>query len=164
MRAVIVILTLLLAACAASTSSYQKTYKPSSEISPDAALVWLAEGAQPDIVDVDDLGTELEARRAQGYLVVGFSQFSGPVEGDEGILAQARDSRATLVLKSVLEAGEMPQYRRVYDRDAGVVYLPVVAEQDKAERAASSDKAPEHPEYATVTVYRQTALFLAKKL
>lgn len=164
MRAVTVFLTLLLAACAASTSNYQKNYKASSEVTSEAAVAWLGAGERAEIVLVEDLGTELKARRAQGYVVVGYSQFSGRMEGDEGIFAQARDSGATLVLKSVLKAGEMPKYRRVYDRDDGVVYLPVVAEQTAAEREAIAEKAPENPEYATITVYRHTALFLVRKL
>ena len=162
-RNVTVILVTLLAACAASSSGYQKTYKPTTEVTSEIAVAWLAEGALPSIVLTQDLGTELEARRAQGYVVIGHSQFSGPLEGDDGLLAQARAIRATLVIKSVLEEGKQPRYRRVYDRDEGVVYLPVTAGQGEADANAGNGEASADSLYATVTVYRQTALFLARK-
>ena len=162
MRNITMILVMLLAACAASPSGYRKTYKPGTEVTSEIAVAWLAEGASPKIVLTDDLRTELEARRAEGYLVVGFSQFSGPLEGDDGLLAQARASRATLVIKSVLPEGKEPKYRRVYDRDGGVVYLPVIAER-ASDANDGSVKASNDSLYATTPVYRQTALFLARK-
>ena len=163
MRNVTVILFMLLAACAASSGGYQKSYKPTTEVTSEIAVAWLAEGASPRIVLTQDLGAELGARREEGYVVLGYSQFSGPLEGDDGLLAQARANRATLVIKSVLEEGKEPRYRRVYDRDEGVVYLPVIAERDATTANTRNGKASADSHYATVTVYRQTALFLARK-
>jgi hypothetical protein len=159
----VILLMLLLAACAASSSGYQKNYQASKEVASEIGVEWLAEGARPRIILTEDLGTELEARRSEGYLVVGYSQFSGPLEGDDGLVAQARASRATLVIKSVLEEGKMRRYRRVYDPGDGVVYVPVVAEQGPSDANTEAGDVPDEPGYEKVTVYRQTALFLARQ-
>lgn len=151
-----------MAGCAGIPTNYEKNYKTSTEVQPTDSVAWLEAGAEAEVVFTEDLASELETRRGDGYVVIGYSQFTGPMEGDKGVKAQARDSRATLVLKSALEAGEKTRYRRIYTRDDGVVYEPEVAEQPLRSEEAG-DESPQTPDYATVTVYRQTALFLARK-
>lgn len=158
-----VILLMLVAACAGGPSGYQKSYQASTELTSPGAVEWLAESAQPKIVLTEDLRTELAARRSEGYVVIGYSQFSGPLEGDDGLIAQARSCRATVVIKSVIDEGKMTKYQRVYEPGDGVVYVPVVADRNASEASAGTADIPDEPAYATVDVYRQTALFLARQ-
>lgn len=152
----------LLAGCAGAPTNYQKHYKASTEVNPGDTLAWLQPGAEAEIVFTEDLRTELEARQAAGYVVIGYSQFTGPMEGDKGLRAQARDSGATLIIKSAVEAGETTKLRRISTRYDGVVYEPVLAKQPERSEEAGESSA-EHPRYAQITLYRQTALFLARR-
>ena len=154
----------LLVACATTVpSGFQKHYQASTEVKPGDALEVLEGDGLPKVVYTDDLGAEIDKRRSEGYAVIGYSQFTGPEEGDYGLVRQAREVGATLVVNSSLEAGKTTKYRRIYQRDEGVVYEPILAQKSEIpEREAGADKA-DGPVYATTTVYRQTALYMARR-
>lgn len=149
---------LALAACAV-TSGYQASYKAAEGAPPAAEIQPLQPGQPVEIRNLDDLAAGLDELRAEGYVVIGYAQFAGKLEGDEGIIAAAAEHGATLVLKSTLLEGRAAEYRRVYDRYAGMVYQPVEKVQvDEKGEGASSDG-----DSSAVEVYRQTAIFLARR-
>ena len=160
-RTIGVLLAGLLAACAGALGPYETHYQTSTEIGAGDKVEWLARGQSPSIFKTDDLAGEVEARRAEGYVVIGYSQFTGPLENTLGIQALAEENRATLVLQSALEVGKATKYQRVYDPVTGYSYKPVIAASDTSEAAAESDASDAR--YATEPVYRQTALFMVRR-
>jgi hypothetical protein len=149
----------LLVACSSVSSGYQNSYRASEEIDDKGQIARLAEGESPTIRMSEDLNADLESLRAEGYVVLGFSQFTGPAEGTEGIQALARKNGATLVLNSSLSEGRKIKYRKEYERYGGSVLIPVPADPDGDENSEPQTSQG----YATEEFFRQTALFLARK-
>ena len=93
MRGVSIVLgCLLLAGCAGS--KYVETYTAESPAAKPPSADF-----EPKIRRSMDLQADIADFRADGYVVLGSSDFTGEVESDDGIYEQARANGATLVLK-----------------------------------------------------------------
>jgi hypothetical protein len=88
------LLCVLFTACA--SNKYASSYTPHTE-----ATGTLPADAKPRIRRSRDLAEDVADLQAEGYTVLGQSDFSDELEGDEGLIEQARATGATLVLKKV---------------------------------------------------------------
>ncbi|MEP5763780.1 MAG: hypothetical protein ABJ308_04270 [Halieaceae bacterium] len=165
LRMIAILPVLLLAACASTDmTGYEKFYKADKDVAGSA--VGTQPAAPARIQESLDVNKDSQRLRAKGYAVLGESEFIGPLEGDEGILKQAQKVHATLVLKSVQFYKTQPKFKKVYQSDDGITYIPEVAPRE--EQAASADgadaaaeAAADEPRYVTEDLYLHKVVFLA---
>lgn len=89
---------ILLSGCA--TSGYKQFYQPYADQSTLAGLVLLKDGESPSIWRTEDLPSEVKKGISKGYKIIGQSSFNGALEGNNGIIAQAKAVKATHVVIS----------------------------------------------------------------
>ena len=158
------LVSLILVGCAAS--EYEESY--SRRELPAAALVYLQEGEQPLIRESDYLAGELLVLRKRGYVVLGVSEFTGPQEGDRGLSRQARRAGATLVLKSSEFVGSETREGKIYVPNSGTANTPgsitgTTRGGMYAGTSPTSAGVKAIPHSKTVELYKQTAVYLARR-
>ena len=101
-RILILTLVFILSGCA---SGYQKFYKPYADAKTLQDVQTLLPNDKPKIFASDDLARDVRIARSKGYIVVGVSSFSGERESDRGIIEQAQQNGAVMVIFSSKFAG-----------------------------------------------------------
>lgn len=86
---------LLLAACAGGRQPYYVPYVDPQTLTD---VQKLAPGQSPRIHASSDLDRDFRAAVAKGYRAIGHAPFNGEFEGDQGLIRQARNIGAVLVL------------------------------------------------------------------
>lgn len=86
---------LFLAACAGARTSHYVPYVDPQTLTDGQKL---APGENPRIYASSDLDRDVKSAVAKGYRAVGHSAFKGELEGDQGLIEQARKMGAVIVL------------------------------------------------------------------
>ena len=162
-RAVIVLFILVLGACSSTgvSSGYEKYYKASSGQEAGQAITTPTAGQPATIRVAVNLDHEKNALRDTGYVVLGESEFMGPMEDDKGILRQADKIGATLVLKSVEFSKTQPKFKKVYTRNEGINYVPIIANRED-QGSTDAEGAQQDPRYVVEDLYKHSVIFLAR--
>lgn len=101
-RIIILSLAFILSGCA---SGYQKFYKPYADAKTLPDVQTLSPNDTPKIFASDDLARDVRIARSKGYIVVGESSFNGERESERGMVQQAQQNGAVMVLFSSKFAG-----------------------------------------------------------
>ena len=85
----------ILASCA---SPYQQFYKPYVDAKTLLDVQTLLPNEKPKIFSSNDLRQDAKIAQSKGYIPIGYSSFNGKIESESGVIQQAQQVGAVLVL------------------------------------------------------------------
>lgn len=95
LRIVIVVCAAILSACASGYQQFYKSYVDAKSL-PDVQT--LPPSESPKIFSSTDLQRDVRIARSRGYIPIGHSSFNGEMESERGVVKQAQQTGAVLVL------------------------------------------------------------------
>lgn len=95
LRIALVVCAAILSACA---SGYQQFYKPYVDAKNLQDVQTLPPSESPKIFSSNDLQRDVKIAKSRGYIPIGHSSFNGEMESERGVVKQAQETGAVLVL------------------------------------------------------------------
>lgn len=129
---------LFLAACAGARTSHYVPYVDPQTLTDGQKL---APGEKPRIYASSDLDRDVKSAVAKGYRAIGHSAFNGEIEGDRGLIEQARKMGAVIVLLKSKQA------------DNRTLVLPAFAAGQPAPPASASGTSENYSNASEVAVF-----------
>jgi serine protease Do len=160
------LVALILSGCA--QSGYKQFYQNRSDPATLAGLALLKDGETPSIWRTEDLRGEVKKGLSKGYKIIGQSSFNGAMEGNNGVIAQAKAVRAT----HVVLASQFAETRTI----TTPLVMPTTSTTYNSGTVSSGYRAANYSgtstTYGSTVVpmttqqnrYEQTAVFMAKSI
>lgn len=157
---------LLLAGCAGN--KYVETYKAENQ-----AAAPQAEDFKPRVRRSNDLDTDVADLRAEGYTVLGSSDFTAELEPEDGMFQQAKTTGATLILvkntfvetrtldKTVYAPNSTTENQTRVNRSSTST-VPSANTSPPAGTRTTAPRKGSIPHTVTQEIYHQQAVFLAR--
>ena len=97
-RLLIIFIGLFLLGCANPYKKYYFDLTGGIDITKEPKIIPLAEGEEPKIMRGNDVDKDPQIMLEQGYIPIGYSYFNAARAGESGLIAQAKEKHASVVL------------------------------------------------------------------